>query len=174
MQVIRVGKTVFRKGNVTLQNHFRNIAREWVCTKQPIATVNLAAIFTPEWNLFFMPAVASGNTHQNLTNPVTPRIQLPPKPPVPESNNLYFLVQIRGNIAKCSGCNGAFKGACPLPPPDDNFIIGRKDKDWFLYTQSNREKYWKLGWPACICACHPYFNPTQLHDLIAALRMRFS
>jgi hypothetical protein len=116
---------------------------------------------------------------------------------VPESNNPYFLAQIRGNIAKCTGCNGAFKGARPFPPPDDNFIIGRKEKDWFPYTQPNGEKYWKLGREqnryyhlsrACICARHPYFNPTQLRglistcssfitvtpELIAALRMRFS
>jgi hypothetical protein len=143
------------------------------------------------------PAAASGNIHRNPANPVPPGIPLPPKPTVPESNNPYFLAQIRGNIAKCTGCNGAFKGARPFPPPDDNFIIGRKEKDWFPYTQPNGEKYWKLGREqnryyhlsrACICARHPYFNPTQLRglistcssfitvtpELIAALRMRFS
>ena len=142
------------------------------------------------------PAMASPNVQQNLLKPVPPGIPLPPKPPVPESNNPYFLAQIRGNISKCSGCAGSFKGAYPLPPPDDRFVIGRKEKDWFPNTQPNGEKHWKLGReqnryyhlnPACIHARHPFFNPSQLHglisscsslttltpELIAALRTRF-
>ena len=87
----------------------------------------------------------SANIQQNLLNPVPPGIPLPPKPPVPESNNPYFLAQIRGNISKCSGCAATFKKPYPLPPPDNNFVIGRKEKDWFPYTQPNGEKYWKLG-----------------------------
>ena len=56
----------------------------------------------------------------------------PPKPPVPESNNPYFLAQMRGNILKCLRCAGSFKEAYPLPHPDNNIVIGRKEKDWFL------------------------------------------
>lgn len=68
---------------------------------------------------------------QSLQNPVPPGVALPPKPAIPESNNPYFLAKIRGNISRCTGCTGLFKGIYPLPPPDDKFVIGRKEKIGF-------------------------------------------
>ena len=109
--------------------------------------------------------------------PVPSGVALPPKPGIPESNNPYFLAQIRGNISKCSGCTGLFRGTCHPPPPDHKFVIGRREKDWFPFTDRNGQKYWKLGReqnhyyhmnPRCLQLRHPFFNNSQMHRLISA------
>lgn len=44
---------------------------------------------------------------------VPPGFPLPPKPPLPHTPNRYFLTKLKGNIARCNGCEALFDKTSP-------------------------------------------------------------
>ena len=69
---------------------------------------------------------------------------LPPKPPLPNSPNLYFLAKLKGNLARCNGCGTSFKKDA-LENNIDVAVIGRKERDWFPLVFADSSKCWWMG-----------------------------
>jgi exonuclease VII large subunit len=123
--------------------------------------------------------------------PVPRGVPLPPKPPIPPTNDCYELKKIVGNISKCSGCGNAFKSP-GVHPPDNTIVICRKERDYYPHVNDDGSKSWHLGRSQnkhyhlsseCIRRRNPTFQPAQLlpvvcntqitDDLRRVLRTRF-
>ena len=77
--------------------------------------------------------------------PAVPQgVALPPKPPIPPTNDRYELKNIAGNISKCCGCGNTFKssGVCP---PDNAVVICRKERDYYPHVNDDGSKSWHFG-----------------------------
>ena len=68
---------------------------------------------------------------------------LPPKPAIPESSSLFFLMKRKGNISKCNRFKRSFEKTSQFP--DSMAVIGRSEMDWYPYLYLDGSKCWKLG-----------------------------
>ena len=76
---------------------------------------------------------------------VPPGFPLPPKPPIPPSHNPYFLTKLKGNIARCKGCEGFFRKDLPENTIDSVAVIGRKESDWYPFVYEDGSKCWRMS-----------------------------
>ena len=98
---------------------------------------------------------------------------LPPKPAIPESSSLFFLMKLKGNISKCNGCERSFQKTSQSP--DSMAVIGRSEMDWYPYLYLDGSKCWKLGREqrkyyhlnmACLHIRRSWFHEGHLQSLL--------
>ena len=120
--------------------------------------------------------------------PVGPGIPLPPKPPIPFSRNPYYIKKITGKISVCNGCGNKFR-APGVVPPDDSFVVCRKEREYYPHFNDDRTKSWHIAreqnrhyhlFPECILKRNPLFSTNSITcnaeitpDLRQAIRTRF-
>ena len=76
--------------------------------------------------------------------PVGPGIPLPPKPPIPFSWNPCYIKKITGKISVCNGCGNKFR-APEVVPPDNSFVVCRKEREYYPCFNDNRTKSWHIA-----------------------------
>lgn len=105
---------------------------------------------------------------------VPPGFPLPPKPPLPHTPNRYFLAKLKGNIARCNGCEALFDKSSQANI-DAVAVIGRNERDWFPFVFADSSKCWRMGRSqnhyyhpkvSCLRSRNPNFKTSDLASLL--------
>lgn len=106
---------------------------------------------------------------------VLPGFPLPPKSPLPHTPNHYFLAKLKGNIARCNGCETSIKKDTLQNNLDAMAVIGRKERDWFPFVFADNSKCWRMGRSqnhychakvSCLKSRNPNFKTSDMTSLL--------